>query len=161
MVAQYPTEELAFLSLDQCHFELSTVEKNNFNIVFQLIDLQIDNQLLDTPYPVALKMVSDSSLRHQKREMSLKIKYLFSKEPDTIIFDSATINLNPCYIFLDESFILKLVRFFEHLKNQKMDTKSLPMFDEVAKYGEPNIKSTSNRYYLGNLYISPMQVKYP
>ncbi|XP_067643224.1 intermembrane lipid transfer protein Vps13D isoform X2 [Eurosta solidaginis] len=157
VVTRQPCEELVFITLETIVIDVhSTRFVKSFDC--RVVDLQIDNQLLDTSCPVLLhtsRMTSDDS---SSSALILKTKLLPSPNKHAIIFEYLIFDIKPFVLILEERLILKVAYFLGFGKLE--DYKTSKDYD----YGLQNIEElslsmNSRRFYFETLNIGSSQVR--
>lgn len=99
IVSKRPCEELAFVALENILTEAISTP-NVRSLDFSVGDIQIDNNLFETPCPVMLFTTRNSeSHNHPLPAMHLNVKSLPSPNANAIIFEHLTLSLRPLTIW--------------------------------------------------------------
>lgn len=158
IVSRQPCEELAFISLENILTEAISTP-NIFSLDFSVGDIQIDNNLFETPCPVMLFTTrnSDSPL-HRLSAMHLNVKSLPSPNANAVIFEHFTLSLRPVTIYLEERLLLRLVMFMGLGKSQNDQLPDESDY-EAHRVATKILAANAKRYYFGDLQIVPSQIR--
>lgn len=151
LILRRPYEELAFITFENINLE-AFISLELLTIDLIVDDLQIDNQLLDSTYPVLLctSKINSKDFKNQNAlAFSAKISSFITQ--NTVICEYVVFSIQPCIVRLDERFILKIAMFLDFGADQNNVKK------ECSKYHV--LLSSENRYYFEHLYIGPIQVR--
>lgn len=158
IVSKQPCEELAFVSLDNILTEAISTP-NVRSLDFSVGDIQIDNNLFETPCPVMLFTTRNSETQnHPLPAMHLNVKLLPSPNANAIIFEHLTLSLRPLTIYLEERLILRFAMFLGLGKSQN-DTLPDESDYEAHRVATKILAANAKRYYFGDLQIVPSQIR--
>lgn len=151
-------EELAFITLENISME--AISKPNVrSLDFSVGDIQIDNNLFETPCPVLLFTTRNTeSPHHRLPAMHLNVKSLPSPNSNSIIFEHLTLSLRPLTIYLEERLILRMAIFLGLGKSHN-DTLPDESDYEAHRVATKVLAANANRYYFGDLQIVPSQIR--
>ncbi|XP_031630682.1 vacuolar protein sorting-associated protein 13D isoform X2 [Contarinia nasturtii] len=158
IVSKQPCEELAFVTLENILTEAISTP-NIRSLDFSVGDIQIDNNLFETPCPVMLFTTRNSETQnHPLPAMHLNVKSLPSPNANAIIFEHLTLSLRPLTIYLEERLILRLAMFLGLGKSQN-DTLPDESDYEAHRVATKILAANAKRYYFGDLQIVPSQIR--
>lgn len=158
IVSKQPCEELAFISLENILIEAISTP-NIRSLDFSVGDIQIDNNLFETPCPVMLFTTRNAETQnHPLPSMHLNVKLLPSPNANAIIFEHLTLSLRPLTIYLEERLILRMAMFLGLGKSQN-DTLPDESDYEAHRVATKILAANAKRYYFGDLQIVPSQIR--
>lgn len=158
IVSKQPCEELAFVALENILTEIISTPKIR-SLDFSVGDIQIDNNLFETPCPVMLFTTRNfESQNHPLPAMHLNVKTLPSPNANAIIFEHLTLSLRPLTIYLEERLILRMAMFLGLGKSQ-IDTLPDESDYEAHRVATKILAANAKRYYFGDLQIVPSQIR--
>ncbi|XP_037024186.1 vacuolar protein sorting-associated protein 13D isoform X2 [Bradysia coprophila] len=158
LVSKRPCEELAFVTLEFITLEvIATPAVRSLDL--SVGDMQIDNQLFETPCPVMLftnrnvEMVSLPATH-------LNIKLLPSPNKNAIIFEHFILSLRPITIYLEERLMLRMACFIG-LGQSQPDPAALPdeCDYEAQRVATKILAANAKRFYFGDLQIVPSNIR--
>lgn len=167
LLSKRPREELTFVTLEGIILEaVATPAVRSLDL--SVGDMQIDNQLFETPCPVMLYTMrstgqqQDTYLTHNNTQLSalqLNVRLLPSPNTNAVIFEHLIFSLRPMVIYLEERLILRLAIFFG-LGKSEPDPAALPDESdyEAQRVATKILAANAKRYYFGDLQIVPSQV---
>lgn len=162
MISKRPREELTFVTLEDISLEaVATPAVRSLDL--SVGDMQIDNQLFETPCPVMLYTIRNNYVDSQHSStlsaLQLNIKLLPSPNTNAVIFEHLILSLRPMAIYLEERLILRLAIFFG-LGKQQPDPAALPDESdyEAQRVATKILATNAKRFYFGDLQIVPSQV---
>lgn len=164
LISKSPREELAFITLEAIALEaVATPSVRTLDL--SVGDMQIDNQLFETPCPVMLYTIknttSDSTLFNHAglSALQLNVKLLPSPNTNAVIFEHLILSLRPMALFMEERLILRLALFFG-LCHSQVDPAALPDESdyEAQRVATKILPANAKRFYFGDLQIVPSQV---
>lgn len=157
MVSRQPCEELAFFSLENITLEaVATPSVRSLDL--SVDDVQVDNQLLETPCPVALFTLkpasTDSPQRNKLSALQLTAKMLPSPNANAVIFEHLILSLRPMSIYLEERLMLRMADFMG-LGRAQADASALSDESdyEAHRVATQLMAANVKRYYFGDLQI--------
>lgn len=157
-VSKQPCEELALISLENILTEVICTPHVR-SLDFSVGDIQIDNQLFETPCPVMLFTTRNSdSPHHRLSALHLNAKLLPSPNANAIIFEHFTLSLRPVTIYLEERLILRMAMFFGLGKSQNDQLPDESDY-EAHRVATKILAANAKRYYFGDLQIIPSQIR--
>lgn len=166
LISKRPREELTFITLEAIAMEaIATPVVRSLDL--SVGDMQIDNQLFETPCPVMLYTIKNSSpdSSHSNHHVGMSalqvnVKLLPSPNINAVIFEHLIFSLRPMGIFLEERLILRLALFFGLGKSQ-IDPAALPDESdyEAQRVATKILAANAKRFYFGDLQIVPSQVR--
>lgn len=122
-------------------------------------DIQIDNQLLDTPCPVLMHTSKTMEDDVQLEALLFSVKVLPSPNENAVIFETISFNLKPCVLCLEERLILKTALFLSNNSNTFQAPKTTSPSNFLVYHIDDYIFSkNSKRFYLENFSIGSTQV---
>lgn len=152
-----PCEELMYMSLENIMIDIE-LTPNAKSLHVKVEDIQIDNQLLDTPCPVLLHTPKTNDDDIQLEALLFNMKILPSPNENAVIFENISFNLKPCVLCLEERLILKTAIFLSNNAFEK--SKILPPSNFLVYHIDDYIFSkNSKRFYLENFSIGSTQVR--
>lgn len=159
IISRQPCEELAFLTLENIMVEAIATQHIR-SLDFSVGDIQIDNQLFETPCPVMLFTTRNAESPHRQRlsAMHLNLKLLPSPNSNAVIFEHLIFSLRPVTIYLEERLILRLAMFMGLGKSQN-DTLPDESDYEAHRVATKILAANAKRYYFGDLQIVPSQIR--
>lgn len=176
LISKRPREELAYVSLEAIALEaVATPVIRSLDL--SIGDMQIDNQLFETPCPVMLYTMrqnvggggSDQHHHQQHRSSSstalsalqFNVKLLPSPNTNAVIFEHFIISLRPMALYLEERLFLRLAIFFG-LGKSDPDPAALPDETdyEAQRVATKILPANAKRFYFGDLQIVPSQVSF-
>lgn len=158
IVSKQPCEELAFIALENILTEIISTP-NIRSLDFSVGDIQIDNNLFETPCPVMLFTTRNTeSQMHPLPAMHLNVKALPSPNANAIIFEHLTLSLRPLTIYLEERLMLRMAMFLGLGKSQN-DTLPDESDYEAHRVATKILAANAKRYYFGDLQIVPSQIR--
>lgn len=158
LVSMRPCEELAFITLEMITMEvIATPAVRSLDL--SIGDMQIDNQLFETPCPVMLfrsRNVEASTLP----AMHLNVKLLPSPNKNAIIFEHFILCLRPLTIYLEERLMLRMA-YFMGLGQSQPDPATLPdeCDYEAQRVATKILAANAKRFYFGDLQIVPSNIR--
>lgn len=158
LVSKRPCEELAFITLEMITMEvIATPAVRSLDL--SIGDMQIDNQLFETPCPVMLfrsRNIEASSVS----AMHLNVKLLPSPNKNAIIFEHFILCLRPMTIYLEERLMLRLACFMG-LGQSQPDPAALPdeCDYEAQRVATKILAANAKRFYFGDLQIVPSNIR--
>uniref|UniRef100_A0A1B0D2C6 Uncharacterized protein n=1 Tax=Phlebotomus papatasi TaxID=29031 RepID=A0A1B0D2C6_PHLPP len=157
VVSRQPCEELAFFSLENITLEaVATPSVRSLDL--SVDDVQVDNQLLETPCPVALFTLkpasTDSPQRNKLSALQLTAKMLPSPNANAVIFEHLILSLRPMSIYLEERLMLRMADFMG-LGRVQADASALSDESdyEAHRVATQLMAANVKRYYFGDLQI--------
>lgn len=151
-------EELAFITLENISTEAISTP-NVRSLDFSVGDIQIDNNLFETPCPVMLFTTRNvDSPHHRLPAIHLNVKSLPSPNANAIIFEHLTLSLRPLTIYLEERLILRMAIFLGLGKSHN-DTLPDESDYEAHRVATKVLAANAKRYYFGDLQIVPSQIR--
>lgn len=158
IVSKQPCEELAFATLENILIEAISTP-NIRSLDFSVADIQIDNNLFESPCPVMLFTTRNiDSPTHRLPAIHLNGKSLPSPNANAIIFEHLTLSLRPLTIYLEERLILRTAMFLGLGKSQN-DTLPDESEYEAHRVATKILAANAKRYYFGDLQIVPSQIR--
>ena len=160
IVSKRPCEELAFVTLDDISMEIVATPAVR-SLDLSVGDMQIDNQLFETPCPVMLYTIKNNNLESPGLSaVQLNIKLLPSPNVNAVIFEHMILSLRPLAIYLEERLILRLA-IFMGLGTQSLSQAALPDESdyEAQRVATQILAANAKRYYFGDLQIVPSQIR--
>lgn len=156
LVSRQPCEELMFITLENIFLEyISTalVRKITLNVG----DLQIDNQLLESPCAVMLytnKMPVSGDGGAVVSAIDLSVNMLPSPNKNAVIFEHFVIQLRPMSMYLEERLMLRMVDFLGLASVQQDATQLSDESDfEAQRVATKLMAANAKRYYFGKLEV--------
>lgn len=163
LISRHPNEELAFATLENIAMELiATPAVRSLDV--SVGDLQIDNQLFETPCPVMLFTLrppnQDVPIRSRLSSLYFNVKLLPSPNTNAVIFEHLLLSLCPMSVYLEERLILRLAIFMGLGKSQP-DPAALPDESdfEAQRVATQILAANAKRYYFGDLQLMPSQCR--
>lgn len=159
IISRQPSEELAFFMLENIMVEAIATQHIR-SLDFSVGDIQIDNQLFETPCPVMLFTTRNADSPHRMRlsAMHLNLKLLPSPNANAVIFEHLIFSLRPVTIYMEERLILRLAMFMGLGKSQN-DTLPDESDYEAHRVATKTLAANAKRYYFGDLQIVPSQIR--
>lgn len=160
LVSRQPCEELMFVTLENISMEyISTAVVRNINL--NVGDLQIDNQLLESPCSVMLytnKWLSGSSDSPEHSRVppaiDLSVNMLPSPNKNAVIFEYFVVQLRPMSMYLEERLMLRMVDFVGLASVQQDATQLSDESDyEAQRVATKLMAANAKRYYFGKLEL--------
>lgn len=158
-VSKRPCEEFAFITLEFITMEaIATPAVRSLD--FSVGELQIDNQLFDTPCPVMLFTMRNGDVDRSLPAMYFNVKLLPSPNKNAIIFEHLILSLRPMAIYLEERLMLRMACFMG-LGQQQLDPAALPdeCDYEAQRVATKILAANAKRFYFGDLQIVPSTIK--
>lgn len=164
-VSRRPPEELCFINLENIAMEvIATPSVRSLDL--SVSDVQIDNQLLETPVPIMLYTIKPSSsndsspTKSQLSALQLNIKMLPSPNTNAVIVEHLILSLRPLSMYIEERLVLRLAIFFGLGKLQP-DPAALPDETdyEAQRVVTKVLAANAKRFYFGDLQIVPSQIR--
>lgn len=164
LISKSPREELAFVTLEAIALEaVATPSVRSLDL--SVGDMQIDNQLFETPCPVMLYTIKNTNSESSHfnhtglSALQLNVKLLPSPNTNAVIFEHLILSLRPMAIFMEERLILRLALFFGMCQSQ-VDPAALPDESdyEAQRVATKILAANAKRFYFGDLQIVPSQV---
>lgn len=159
IVSRQPKEELMFMTLENINLEcIATPAVRSLDL--SVDDVQIDNQLLESPCPVLLytnkSNPNDSPERFRLPAIQLTAKMLPSPNKNAVIFEHLILSLRPMTIYLEERLLLRMVDFMGWGTSQ-VDAAQLSDESEfeAQRVATKLMAANATRYYFGDLQIVP------
>lgn len=158
VISRQPSEELAFVTLENIVMEAIATQRIR-SLDFSVGDIQIDNQLFETPCPIMLFTTRnvDSTL-HRLSAMHLNMKLLPSPNANAVIFEHLVFSLRPVTVYLEERLILRLAMFMGLGKSQSDKLPDESDY-EAHRIATQVLAANAKRYYFGDLQIVPSQIR--
>lgn len=158
LVSKQPCEELAFITLESIVMEIIATPAVR-SLDLSVGDMQIDNQLFETPCPVTL-------FTYQKGDesplpaMQFNVKLLPSPNRNAIIFEHLVLSLRPMAIYLEERLMLRTACFMR-LGQSQTDPAALPdeCDYEAQRVATKILAANAKRFYFGDLQIVPSEIR--
>ncbi|GAB0099028.1 Vacuolar protein sorting-associated protein 13D [Sergentomyia squamirostris] len=157
VVSRQPCEELALITLENITLEaVATPAVRSLDL--SVDDVQVDNQLLETPCPVTLYTIrpssSDSPNRNRLSALQLTAKMLPSPNANAVIFEHLILSLRPMSIYLEEKLMLRMADFMG-LGRAQADASALSDESdyEAHRVATQLMAANVKRYYFGDLQI--------
>ncbi|XP_055691450.1 intermembrane lipid transfer protein Vps13D isoform X2 [Lutzomyia longipalpis] len=157
IVSRQPCEELALISLENITLEaVATPSVRSLDL--SVDDVQVDNQLLETPCQVALYTIkpasTDSPTRSKLSALQLTAKMLPSPNANAVIFEHLILSLRPMSIYLEERLMLRMADFMGLGRVQADAAALTDESDYEAHRVATQLMATNvKRYYFGDLQI--------
>ncbi|XP_059608662.1 intermembrane lipid transfer protein Vps13D [Phlebotomus argentipes] len=157
VISRQPCEELAYFALENITLEaVATPSVRSLDL--SVDDVQVDNQLLETPCPVALFTIkpasTDSPNRNRLSALQLTAKMLPSPNVNAVIFEHLILSLRPMSIYLEERLMLRLADFMGLGRAQPDASALSDESDYEAHRVATQLMATNvQRYYFGDLQI--------
>lgn len=158
LISKRPCEELAFVTLEFITLEvISTPDVRSLDLTVG--DLQIDNQLFETPCPVML-FTNSSAEMAALPSTHLSVKMLPSPNKNAIIFEHFILSVRPITIYLEERLMLRLACFIG-LGQSSHNPAALPdeCDYEAQRVATKILAANAKRFYFGNLQIVPSKIR--
>lgn len=172
LISKRPREELAYVSLEAIALEaVATPAVRSLDL--SIGDMQIDNQLFETPCPVMLYTMRQAGSDQQQQQhqhhrsssaaalsaLQFNVKLLPSPNTNAVIFEHFIISLRPMVLYLEERLFLRLAIFFG-LGKSEPDPAALPDETdyEAQRVATKILAANAKRFYFGDLQIVPSQV---
>lgn len=157
LVSREPCKELMFIMLENISLEFIATAVVR-NIILNVGDLQIDNQLLDTPCPVMLYTnklnAGDSPEPNPLPAIAVSINMLPSPNKNAVIFQYFIIQLRPMSIYLEERLLLRMVDFLGLAIVQQDAAQLSDESDfEAQRVATKLMAANAKRYYFGKLEV--------
>lgn len=160
LISKRPCEELAFITLEFIIMEaIATPAVRSLDL--SVGDMQIDNQLFETPCPVMLFTIRNGDAETTTLPaMHFNVKLLPSPNKNAIIFEHLILSLRPMTIYLEERLILRLACFMG-LGQPQLDPAALPdeCDYEAQRVATKILAANAKRFYFGDLQIVPSKIK--
>ncbi|KAJ6645642.1 Vacuolar protein sorting-associated protein 13D [Pseudolycoriella hygida] len=157
LVSKRPCEELAFITLEFITMEvIATPAVRSLDL--SVSDMQIDNQIFETPCPVMLFTIRNSEA--SLPAMHLNVKLLPSPNKNAVIFEHLILSLRPIAIYLEERLMLRMACFMG-LGQSQPDPAALPdeCDYEAQRVATKILAANAKRYYFGDLQIVPSTIR--
>lgn len=154
LVSRQPCEELMFITLENIFLDyISTAAAREINL--NVGDLQIDNQLLESPCAVMLYTNKvPASEGDTVSAIDLSIKMLPSPNKNAVIFEHFIIQLRPMSMYLEERLMLRMVDFLGLASVQQDATQLSDETDfEAQRVATKLMAANAKRYYFGKLEV--------
>lgn len=160
LVSRSPCEELAFVTLEFITMEvIATPAVRSLDL--SVGDMQIDNQLFETPCPIMLFTIRNGDADNSSLPaMHLNVKLLPSPNKNAIIFEHLILSLRPMAIYLEERLILRMACFVG-LGQSQPDPAALPdeCDYEAQRVATKILAANAKRFYFGDLQIVPSTIR--
>lgn len=160
IVSRRPCEELAFIMLENISIEaIATPAVRSLDL--SVGDMQIDNQLFETPCPVMLFTIkSGYSNPAPLSALQLNAKMLPSPNTNAVIFEHLILSLRPMTFYLEERLILRLADFAGLGKSLSDPSALSDETDfEAHRVATKVLAANAKRYYFGDLQMIPSQIR--
>lgn len=161
LVSRRPCEELAFVLFENINMEIINT-KIIKSLDLSVGDVQIDNQLFETPCPLFLYTIKNLGEDYIENlpAMQLNIKILSSPNKNAVIFEHFILSLRPMSVYLEERLLLRLADFFG-IGTNTPDPAALPDESdyEAQRIVTKVLAANAKRYYFGDLSIVPSQIR--
>lgn len=158
LISRRPSDELAFITLELITMEvIATPAVRSLDL--SVGDMQIDNQLFETPCPVMLFTTQKGDV-DKLPAMHLNIKLLPSPNQSAIIFEHFILSLRPLAIYLEERLMLRMACFMS-LGQSQPDPAALPdeCDYEAQRVATKILAANAKRFYFGDLQIVPSTIR--
>lgn len=163
IVSRDPYEELMYVTLEHVAMEyIATALVCSLDL--SVDEVQIDNQLLESPCPVMLytfkaQPANDSpSQRRRLSAIQLTAKMLPSPNRNAVIFEHLVFGLRPMAVVLEERLLLRMVDFMGWSGSQQDAAQLSDESDyEAQRVATKLMAANATRYYFGDLQIVPSQ----
>ena len=146
------------MSLEQISMEIIVTPLVR-SIDLHVGDMQIDNQLLDTQFPVFLYTMKSPYEEDKQQALIFNAKLLPSPNENAVMFERVILSLKPSVLYFEEKFILKLASFFglgttQHSASSLVEESEY----EAQQFTTKVLSANAKRYYFEDLQLSSTNV---